>query len=415
MAFEEDGDQSPFLNFTRGFTRQVIVGLTRFTDFFVFAPETTFSYAGVADLARLRTDLGIDFLLTGGTAVSADRFGVEVLLIDARTGQHLWAESFERSLQVKEIIGLRDEVANCVARTLAQPYGVIFSNIASEADETLPDNLTSYHWVVQFYLYWRSYDRDLFESVRTHLEQAIVNDPHYAEAFACLSKMYSNAFRFGHDVSGITADPLQRARGLARRAIQLAPNASRGHHALSLACWFAGDVCGCLAALEASRALNPNDTDVMADLGLRYALLTEWGKALPLLEESFVRNPAQPSTYRVGLSLYHYAHGRYEAALAEARRIDAPNIVHGFVAVAAAAGQLGLQTEADAAVKAILKIDSGYGDHVVADLKVRNLHPDLIRTLVDGLLKAGLPGPTLTVSASSIFCRIQNAGIFNEF
>lgn len=392
MAFDEDGDQSLSQNFTRGFTRQVIVGLTRFTDLFVFAPETTFSYGGAADLARLRADLGIDFLLTGGTAVSADRFGVEVLLIDARTGQHLWAESFERSLQVKEIIRVRDEVANCVVRTLAQPYGVIFSNTASEADETLPDNLTSYHWVVQFYQYWRSYDRDLFESVRTHLEQAIINDPQYAEAFTCLSKLYSNAFRFGHNVSGITVDPLQRARELARRAIKLAPNASRGHHALSLACWFAGDVRGCLAALETSRALNPNDTDVMADLGLRYALLTEWGKAVPLLEESFVRNPAQPSTYRVGLSLYHYAHGRYEEALAEARRIEAPHVVYGFLAVAAAAGQLGLQGEADAAVNAILMIDSGYGDHVVADLKVRNLHPDLIRILIDGLRKAGLPG-----------------------
>jgi adenylate cyclase len=392
MPFEEDGDQPLSQRFTRGFTRQVIVGLTRFTDLFVFGPETTFSYGGAADLARLRMDLGIDFLLMGGMTVSADRFGVEALLIDARTGRHLWGESFERSLQANEIVRMRDEVANRVVRTLAQPYGVLFSNVARDTDETLPDNLTSYDWVIQFYRYCRKYDRALFEPVRAGLEQAIVNDPDYAEAFACLSQVYSNAFRFGHDVSGVTADPVQRAVALARRAIELAPNASRGHHALALARWFAGDVNGSLEALETSRALNPNDTDVMADLGWRYAMLADWEKAVPLLEESFARNPAEPSTYRMGLFLYHYVHGRYEEALIEARRIDAPHVVHGFMAVAMAAAQLGRRRETDAAVRAMLAIDPNCGDHVVADLSGRNLHPDLIRIVVDGLREAGLPG-----------------------
>jgi adenylate cyclase len=392
MPFDEDGDQTAFPNFTRGFTRQVIVGLTRFTDLFVFGPETTFSYGGTVHQEKFKAELDPDFLLTGGTTVSADRFSVCALLVDARTGRNLWADSFERSLHPNEILGARDEVANSIARTLAQPYGVIFNNIASDAEETWPGSLISYDWVIRFYQYWRSYDPTLFESVRTGLEQAIVSDPHYAEAFACLSQMYSNAFRFGHDVSGFTADPLHRALALARRAIDLAPNASRGHHALALARWFTGDVRGSLAALETSRALNPNDADVLADLGLRYAMLAEWEKAVPLLEESFARNPAESSAYRIGLFFYHYVHGRYGEALAEARGVESPHLVYGFISVAMAAGQLDLQQEADAAVKAILTIDPAYGNRVVADLRARNLHPDLIRIVVDGLRKAGLPG-----------------------
>jgi TolB-like protein len=390
--FEEDGDQTAFPNFTRGFTRQIIVGLTRFTDLFVLGPETTDRYGETADLTRLRADLGIDYLLTGGTRVSADGFKVEALLVDARTGRNLWADSFERTLQAREVFRVRDDVANSVARTLAQPYGIIFNHIAGEADETLPDNLVCYDWVIRFYQYWRTFDRSIFDSVRAGLEQAIIREPRYAEAFACLSQMYSNAFRFKHDVGAAADDPLQRALTLARRAIDLAPNASRGHHALSLACWFAGDAPGAIAALETSRALNPNDTEVMADLGLRYAMLTVWDKAVPLLEESFARNPAQPSAYRVGLFLYHYAGGRFDRALAEARRIEAPDIVHGFVVAAAAAAQLGSQREAAAAVQSILSVDPHYGDHVISDLNHRHLHPDLIRSVVDGLRKAGLPG-----------------------
>jgi tetratricopeptide (TPR) repeat protein len=214
--------------------------------------------------------------------------------------------------------------------------------------------------------------------------------------------MYSNAFRFKHDVSHVTPDALQRGMALARRAIELAPNASRGHRALSLACWFAGDTREAIAALEVAHALNPNDTEIMADLGLRYAMQTEWDKAVQLLEESFARNPAQPSTYRAGLSLYHYAGGRYDKALAEARRIEAPGIVHGFVVLAAAAAQLGLQREAGAAVRSILAIDPQYGDHVISDLSRRHLHPELIRTVVEGLRKVGLPGSETGLSDDTL-------------
>ncbi len=391
MTFEEDGDPSAWRGFTRGFTRQLIVGLTRFTDLFVFGQHAPLGHAGPTDTASRVAAFDIEYLLTGGTTVSADRFSVEALLIDARTGQHIWAGSFERNLQTHDAATVRDEIANGIARTLAQPYGVIFSTIARHTDETPPEDLGSYDRVIQFYQYWRSYDRTLFEPVRAGLEQAIVNDPDYAEAFACLSQMYSNAFRLRPDGRGRTPPPLQRALALARRAIELAPSASRGHHALALALWFAGDVSGALVALESSHALNPNDTDVMADLGLRYALRATWDKAVPLLEEAFARNPAESSIYRIGLSLHHYVNGRYDEALAQAHQIEAPHIVYGYIMIAIAAAQLGLQHEAEAGVKAILTIDPAYGAHRTRDLKAHNLHDDLIEVVVEGLRKAGLP------------------------
>ena len=42
-------------------------------------------------------------------------------------------------------------MANSIARTLAQPYGVIFNNIAGDTDGIEPDNLISYDWVIRFY------------------------------------------------------------------------------------------------------------------------------------------------------------------------------------------------------------------------------------------------------------------------
>ena len=278
--FEEAGDQSVFPSFTRGLTRQIIIGLTRFTGLFVFGAGATFSAGSEADRARVIEELDADFLLTGGTAISATRFSAEILLVEARTGQYLWGETFERNLHPADIIELRDEVAASVVRTLAQPYGILFSG-ARGHEGGPPESLTSYDCVVRFHLYWRTYDRELFEPVRSALEAVVGTDPGYAEAFACLSQIYTNAARFRHAVSAVCADPLQRAMDLARRAIELAPASSRGHHALGLACWFSGEIADSLAALETGLGLNPNNSEIMGDLGLRHAMLMDWAKAVP--------------------------------------------------------------------------------------------------------------------------------------
>jgi TolB-like protein len=400
-AFEEEGDPPAFPNFTRGFTRELIVGLTRFNDLFVFGPETTFRHGKQGDLAQAIADLGVDFVLTGGTTVSGDHFAVDALLTDAKTGRYIWAASFEGALGTESILAARDDVANQVARSLAQLYGVIFTNRVTESEGKPPRSLTSYDCVIRFYLYWKTYRRESYHPVRTCLEQAIVTDPDYAEAFAVLSLIHSDGYRFGFDDGAVAADPRPQALELARRAIALAPNATRGYHALSLAYWLTNDVEQSLDAARTGLALNPNDTELMADLGMRYAWRNQWEQGLPLLREAIARNPGQPSGYRLALFLDHYVNGRYAEALAEATKIDTPHLVYGHAALAMAAAQLGLTREAEVAVGRILMIDPAYGEHVVEDLEKRNIHPDLIPVVVEGLHKAGLPVPEKVIPAKS--------------
>lgn len=155
-----------------------------------------------------------------------------------------------------------------------------------------------------------------------------------------------------------------------------------------MAYWFQRDVSSALAALETGLDLNPNDTDVMAELGIRCAILADWNRAVPLLEGSYARNPAQPSGYRMGLALWHFWHGRFDAALQEARKVDAPSVAYGHVAVAVAAAELGMREEAARAIDALRRIQPDYLSRAEADLVGRNLHPRLVRMMTDGLAKA---------------------------
>jgi adenylate cyclase len=333
-----------------------------------------------------------DYVLSGGVSFEPTRFTAEVLLLETGTGRCAWAEFYERPMTDRSVGEAGDDVANAIARMVAQPYGVVFSRHTPAALKKPLSELTPYDAVLRFYHYWRIYDRNEHEIVRLGLEQAIVAEPDFAEAYAALSMVLSDAFRFGYDEGRYSFDARSRALALAQRAIELAPGSSRAYQALSLARWFLNDLTASFAALEVGLGLNSNDTDIMAELGFRYALTMDWGKAVPLLERSFALNPLQPSTYRVALSLYHYMHGRYDVALMEAQRVEAPNVPYAHIMVAISAARLGRVVEAERAVARLLALDPDYAAHVEADLARRYVHPGAIATVVEGLRAAGLGG-----------------------
>ena len=75
-------------------------------------------------------------------------------------------------LDTVEMIALRNEVANSVARAVAQPYGAIQIRPVARHRRTVPETLGSYGAVLRFYAYWRSFDREMIEPVRVDLERA---------------------------------------------------------------------------------------------------------------------------------------------------------------------------------------------------------------------------------------------------
>ena len=180
----------------------------------------------------------------------------------------------------------------------------------------------------------------------------------------------------------------------AYKAIELAPNSSRGYHALGLAHWFMQDVDASVKALESAIALNPNATEIMANIGLHRALLADFGiVGFRFLEEALARSPALPGTNRIGLCLYHFANGRFGEALPEAAQIRAPRVAHGFVAQAISLVRLGRKDEAAAAVRRILDVaPCSTSSGMLADLAGAKVNRDLANQVAAALEDAGLPG-----------------------
>jgi len=393
LPFENVGAESSVDFVARGLTFEVINSLTRFSDLFVFGPETSFEI-GEPDLrATSLRALKPDYILYGSVYSTDETLRVSAILADARTSRSVWSTNLDRNLSAASLLSIQADIAEQVASAIGQPHGAVF-NLTAEGVATKPlTSLRSYECVVRFRQRWREYDQRDYDDMRACLEQTIAADPYYARAYASLALLNLDTVRFGFGKDRVKVDPLQEAASLALQTIELDPREPDGYLALSMAYWYLQDHEASIATAKRGLAIDPHNTDLMAELGLRYSYMEKWSLSRPLIAEAFARNPATPSGYRIASFQYHYMHGDYHAALQEALQIKARYILYGYLATAAAYGQLGDKANAEAALANVLKIEPAYGDRVADDLARRGVSPSVVRAVVDGLVKAGLRVP----------------------
>jgi adenylate cyclase len=386
--FEFVGNDPSQSYLARGLTYQVIGTLTRFDDLFVYGSETSFGVQN-ADSSTTLEGVTPDYVLTGSVQADKARVRASAILSDAKSSQYVWSSTAEGDITPSGLMRVNDDIAVQVATAIAQPHGLVFERKAQEIATRPADDLVSYECVVRFRQYWGSHsDRD-FDVVRACLERSIAADPHYARAYSSLALLYIDTYRYGLGASQVSFDPLQRAAELADRSIELAPNASNGYLAKSMALWFLHDVEGSIRVARRGLEINPYDTDLLADLGLHLAVRARWDEAMPLIEEAYGRNPGAPVSYYIATFLHEYMTEDYGAALKSANKVQTPSALS-RVARAIAHAQLGQMDEARKAVAEILEINPRYGDHVRADLAKRNHVPEIIEAVAHGLEKAGL-------------------------
>jgi tetratricopeptide (TPR) repeat protein len=134
--------------------------------------------------------------------------------------------------------------------------------------------------------------------------------------------------------------------------------------------------------LKTASSLNPNDSEFLAEFGLRSAMRMQWEAGIPMLIASFERNPLQSGQYRMGLFFFYFASEDYEEALRQALLAEAPMVAHPNIACAAALSRLGRHAEASQHLAEAEAIAPGLFSRLAADLAKRQIHPDLIEMVV---------------------------------
>ena len=95
--------------FSDGITEDIITELSRFRNLFVIARNSSFTYKGRAvDVKKVGRELGVAYVLEGSVRRAGNRVRITAQLIDAETGNHVWADRFDRELT--DVFAVQDEI-----------------------------------------------------------------------------------------------------------------------------------------------------------------------------------------------------------------------------------------------------------------------------------------------------------------
>jgi class 3 adenylate cyclase/TolB-like protein/tetratricopeptide (TPR) repeat protein len=379
------------VGFNIGLTEDIITALSRFSTLVVFSRESTRNFpAETSEPRQIRRELGADFVLTGSIQRSADQLRVTARLLNALDGTPVWSEAFNRKLTVTDVFAVQDEITERIVGTIASSDAPQFKRKKEQLRATRPDSLAAYECVLLSIWVYDDFKEEAHARARECLERTVESAPKYALAWAHLAQMYFEEHKYGWNAR---PDPIKRAQAAVRRALELDPQEQYGRYINALILYTCQPSFEAFYA-EAERgiALNPNNSMVLADLGLWMIYSGAWNRGRPLVEKATILNPLHPDWYHWAFFLDYYHKGDYRAALGVQLKMNQPMNAGIQVGLAAVYGQLGETKKAQAVRDAAPK----FFEDPRAWFVRRRFSDDLLKHLMDGLYKAGLKVPLQT-------------------
>ena len=376
--------------FVDGVTESLTTDLSRIAGAFVIARNTAFTFKGKAvDVKRIGRELNVRYVLEGSVQRSGDRLRVNVQLIVADTGNHLWAERFDKP--VADLFDMQDEIVSRLANTLDKQFVVAEARRAESALH--PSSMDAYFQgranlnkgITPEYL------------ARAHgfFERAFALDPANVDALWGAALVDASIA-----ASVFTDDPTARfvaAEAAAIKAVSLAPYNASAHFALGVVYILTNRAAQGIAECEQSLELDRNLADAHGMIGWAKVLLGRAAETEGHIHEALRLSPRDIFAFR-WLAFVGYAKLQLrddaEAVAWLRRSIETNrNFPLAHFNLAAALALLGRLHEARAAVQAGLGLNPTFTVHRFRAGAVSN-NPTILaerERILEGMRIAGVP------------------------
>ena len=372
--------------FSDGLTEEIITGLSKIPNLFVIARNSTFTYKGKAiNVQQVSRELGVKYVLEGSVRSAGERVRITAQLIDGMTGQHLWAERYDR--QMKDIFAIQDDITMKIMVAMQV-------KLTAGEDAFLgakgTDNLEAYFLFLQAIAYFYEFSKDSNILSRKKLEQAIALEPDYAMAHAMLAGTYIFALWLSWDKS--PQQSMAKAVEHTQRCLALDDSNA---DALSIAGalylvqrqWDKA-----IAAGERSVELSPNSAENHAIFAMTLKSVGRVNEAIAMIEKAIRLNPMTPEWYLHELGTYYRLQGRYEEAIAILKKnLDHnPDYLTSRINLTATYSMAGELDQARTEAKEVLrKIPDFSAEQFMKGFPYKD--QKIIDDFIDNLCKAGLP------------------------
>jgi TolB-like protein len=286
MPFDNLSSDKENAYFAEGIQDEILTRLAKIGALKVISRSSTKQYQSKpGNLREIAQQLGVANILEGSVQKAGTAVHVNVQLIKAMTDDHLWAESYDRTLE--NIFGVEGEIAQAVAEALK-------AKLSGAEEKLLAQKPTTNAVAYDAYLHGQAAFAQVVtpetqKAAISSFEEAVRLDPQFALAWAALSRIHSRIFFSGNDMT-------PARRGLAEKAlneaIRLQPNLPETQLARAyFQYWVLRDYPGASRMLQELRASWPNNSEVLDAMALISARLGRWPEALEYCEKAATLNP----------------------------------------------------------------------------------------------------------------------------
>lgn len=374
--------------FSDGLAEDLITRLSSWRAFPVIARNSSFQYrGGDIDIKRASEALGARYIVEGSVRSASGRIRVSAQLIDASSGEHVWANTYDS--EVTDVFAAQDEISSQIAASLV---GDLNRAEAEQARQRGTGNLKA--WSLYQLGLQHSVDRytkEDFAAARDLFTRAAELDPRFATPLAQL--VFVDLWEVVLGWNNSPVETVLAALETARHAVGIDPRDPAAQAALGWAYVMSGDIDNGLAAAWRAVEINPSMPEAWGWLSWNLLMAGDPEACISAGEQAIRLNPLGPFTSILydNFSEAYWELGDYEAGLSAARRLlaELPGYYFGHVFVAMNAVGLGRLDEARAAIE-----------------EGRRANPDLSLELVQGIY--GVERPEIDARRNAA---LQKAGL----
>ena len=371
--------------FADGISEDIITGLSKLRWFFVIARNSSFAYKGKAvDVTRVSRELGVRYVLEGSVRKGGNRVRITAQLIDASTGNHIWADRYDGDLA--DVFALQDEITKKVVAAI-EPKLLEAEGVRSQGRSS--EDLDAWDMVMQTNsLLWRLTKIDIDAAIAM-LRLAIERYPNYAPAHS----MLAIALLFRAISVGVAhSQDMKEAALLASRATELDDNDPWAHLALGWTAFLRRRSHDARVEYQRALDINPNFAAARGHLGMALACDGQSDTAIHQLEQALRMSPHDPQNIFVytGLAVAHYLAGNYPDAVDFGHKAvqQRPGFTGGHRIYVASLAQAGQIEEARSALDRLKELQPEISIAWIQQNSPYTAGP-LVK-LLDGMRKAGL-------------------------
>ena len=377
--------------FADGIAEDVITALARFRSLFVIARTSSFTYRDRAvDVTQVAGELGVRYVIEGSVRKAGDRVRITAQLIDATTGNHLWSDRFDGSLD--DVFDLQDQITEQIVVAVEPEIAI---RERERARRKPPDSLDAWELLQRgLSHFYRINKTDRTEAIRLFREAAGL-DPEFAAAHAYLAYALWPSRSVTLDYTEDTAKAAASARAAAEKAVSLDPNDPMARFALGRLHIYSGDVEMAIGEMQTAIAINPNFSRGHHGLGQAYYYCAgQMEQALPHFDAALRLSTRSPMRW-VRLMIKGNALrslGRHDEAIAHCRQASQfPDVGFlPFLHLAAALAEAEQKSTARAATEKTMHLQPALSIGFIRRHFV-SMHEIPLKSLLDSLRKAGVP------------------------